>query len=145
MDPLSITASIIAVLQVTKELIDYLNDVKDASEGQKEIIKEAGNTYVFLQNIKNRIESANEEEPWFDRARSLDAPGGPLEQLKGILNKIVERIRGRNQVERAIKWPFTKKEIQENLERIERLKSSIAAALSSDHLYVPIVDPQALS
>ena len=30
MDPLSVTASIIAILQLTSKVIEYLNDVKDA-------------------------------------------------------------------------------------------------------------------
>lgn len=32
MDPLSVTASIIAVLQLSAKVLGYLNDVKDASE-----------------------------------------------------------------------------------------------------------------
>ena len=136
MDPLSVTASIVAVLQATKELIDYLNDVRGASEEQKEIAKEASNIYAFLQNVRNRVERANTQDPWFDRVRSLTASGGLLKQLEDVLSKMVERIRGRNQLGRAFKWPFNKKEVREALERIERLKSSISAELDIDQLCV---------
>ena len=141
MDPLSVTASIIAVLQAARTLIDCLHDIKNASDDQNEIAKEASNIYAFLQNVRNRVERANDQDPWFDRVRSMKASGGLLEQLKDVLNKMVEKIRGRNQLERAIKWPFTKKEVREALERMERLKSSISVELDIDHLCVSSVKP----
>jgi hypothetical protein len=33
MDPLSATASVIAILQLSAKVLAYLNDVKDASKG----------------------------------------------------------------------------------------------------------------
>jgi hypothetical protein len=48
MDPLSITASVIAIVQLTGTVIGYLNDVKDAPKDCKEVKVEAANLYSLL-------------------------------------------------------------------------------------------------
>jgi hypothetical protein len=43
MDPLSVTASVIAILQLTGAVIGYLNDVKDAPKECQQCATEASN------------------------------------------------------------------------------------------------------
>ena len=137
MDPLSVTSSIIAVLQVTTEVMSYLNDIKNASEEQRQITKEASNLYVFLHDIKYRVESASDNEPWYDHARSLSREGGPLDELGDVVENIAEKTRKT----KRFKWKFAKEEVKKFLDQIERLKSLISASLDDDHLYVPTVYP----
>jgi len=72
--------------------------------------------------------------------RSSEAIGrenGPLDQFKDVLEKMVEQIsssRKRDQVKSALTWKFTKSEVDNALQRMERLKSLIQYALTEDVL-----------
>src|SRR2546423_1163754 len=59
MDPLSITASIVAVLQLTSTLIEYTSSVKDASKDRAQCANEALNLYNLLFRLSSRLEEAN--------------------------------------------------------------------------------------
>jgi hypothetical protein len=56
MDPLSITASIIAVLQLTGKLISYLSDVKNAPKDRIQCALEVSNLRNLLLTLRFRLE-----------------------------------------------------------------------------------------
>jgi hypothetical protein len=56
MDPLSVTASIIAILQLTGTVIGYLNEVKDAPKECQRCMIEASNNQSLLMNLRYRLE-----------------------------------------------------------------------------------------
>jgi hypothetical protein len=53
-DPLSISASIIAVLQLSGTIIEYLNDVKGASEDRYRLLNEVASISGLLYFLKDR-------------------------------------------------------------------------------------------
>jgi hypothetical protein len=59
MDPLSVTASIIAVLQLSAKVLAYLNDVKDASKDRAQCEIETLNLYSLLLNLRCRLEEGS--------------------------------------------------------------------------------------
>ncbi len=137
MDPLSVTASIIAVLQLTTALTTYLNEVRHATAEQKKVAVEASNLYSLLTTLRFRVEDARTDDAWFSQVKSLDVPNGPLDQFKHILEKMVGQITmsgRRNQVKSALTWRWTKAEIEEALQQIERLKTLVSIALTNDTL-----------
>ena len=69
MDPLSVTASVIAVLQLSAKVLVYLNDVKDASKDRKQCVDETLNLRGLLFNLKDQVE-------WGDGAGGLDGRYG---------------------------------------------------------------------
>jgi hypothetical protein len=137
MDPLSMTASIIAVLQLTSTLTGYINDVRKATTGQAKMAVEASNLYSLLTSLRFRVEGARSEDPWFNQVKMLGTENGPLDQLKVILEKMVEKIsssKKRDQIKSAMMWKLTKLEVEDALKRMERLKSLITCALTNDLL-----------
>jgi hypothetical protein len=137
MDPLSMTASIIAILELTSALTSYTNDVRHATREQKRVAVEASNLYSLLTSLRFRVEEAQADEPWFNQVKLLGIENGPLDQFKDALEKMVEQIpspRRRDQVKSALTWQFTKVEVENALKRIERLKSLIQCALTEDVL-----------
>lgn len=139
MDPLSMTASIIATLQLTATLTGYLNDVRSATKEQKKVAVEAGNLYSLLMSLRFRVEEARSSDPWFNQVRLLGSEHGPLDQFKDDLEKMVEHLsssRRRNMVKCALMWKFTKLEVEHALKRMERLKSLVQCALAEDLLWV---------
>lgn len=137
MDPVSLTASVIAIAQLTGSLIGYLKDLKDCSKDSKSLLDEASNLSSLLTRLQSRVEAAQGTDPWFQQVRLLNTEGGALHQFRTILEDLVGKISAdtaQNRLKQAILWKFTKSEVIEALNRIERLKSLITSALADDHL-----------
>jgi hypothetical protein len=138
-DPLSITASILAVLQITSTVTQYLKDVRGGTEDRTRLRDEIRSTICLLEMLKDRIEDPETIDKWFDAVRLLDGPDGPLIQFKNALELLAKKLapRGRiQQVAQVLKWPLDKAEVNEVLGTIERLKSLFSLAMQNDHVYV---------
>ena len=137
MDPLSMTASIVAVPQLTTTLTSYIHSVRHATAEKAKVAVEASNLCSLLNSLRYRVEAIRSDDSWFNQVRMLGIYNGPLDQLKDILKKMVEQIsssRRRDQIRSALTWKFNKSEVENALERMERLKSLINCALSGDLL-----------
>jgi hypothetical protein len=137
MDPLSMTASIIAVLQLTSTLTNYINNVRRATAEQAKVAVEASNLFSLLTSMRFRVEGTRSDDPWFSQVKMLGTYNGPLDQLRDILEEMVGTMsssRKRDQIKSALMWKFTKSQVDEALQRMERLKSLITCALANDLL-----------
>ena len=65
MDGLSVAASIIAVLQLTGEVIKYLNDVRDAPKECQRCMTEASNLQNLLINLLYHLNQGKTGDPWY--------------------------------------------------------------------------------
>jgi hypothetical protein len=93
MDPLSLTASITALLGTTAQIIQYLNDVKDASKEKRSLASEAASLLGFLTDLKYRAEEAEQtRDPWYTGIRVLRGENGPLEQFRNSLEELTTKL-----------------------------------------------------
>lgn len=135
-EPLSTTASIIAVLQLTGTVIGYIRDTRGASSDRKRILEETTGTHYLIYLLKDHLESqqcgdTNEIIKW------LEAPNGPLVQFKIVLEHLARKLRpvdGMQKIGKALIWPFQYQEVKEILSTIERQKSLFNLALHQDHM-----------
>lgn len=137
MDPLSMTASIVAVLHLTTTLTGYINDVRHSTVEQTKVAVEASNLYSLLTRLRFRVEAIRPDDPWLNQVRMLGIHEGPLDQFKDVLERMIGQIsssRKRDQIKSALMWKFTKSEVDDALKRMERLKSSINFVLTEDLL-----------
>jgi hypothetical protein len=138
-DPLSITASIVAVLQITATVTKYLKDVRGGSEDRIRLRDEMRSTVCLLEMLKDRVDDPDTRDICFNEVGLLNAPNGPLIQLRKTLELLVEKLVPGSriqQIAKVLKWPFDKTEINEILGTIERLKSLFSLAMQNDHMYV---------
>jgi hypothetical protein len=137
MDGLSAAASIIAVLQLTGDVIKYLNDVKNAPKQCQQCTIEASSLQNLLINLRYRLEQAQPNDPWFTALRALTAENGPLDQYKEALAQLLSKVdthHAGKDIRRRLLWTFSKGEVADILTRMERLKSLINFALEMNHL-----------
>jgi hypothetical protein len=137
MDPLSVTASIIAILQLSGKVVGYLTDVKDASRERATCAIEVSNLYSLLLNLKFNLEEGDANTPWHTAVQALAFKNGPLEQFKQALETLQSKIRDGGRLKKAgdiLMWKFKKEEMDSILDRIERLKTLVQIALQRDHL-----------
>jgi hypothetical protein len=139
MDPLSVTASINAVLQLTAEVVKYLQDIRDAPKECQQWAIEAVNLLSLLTSLRYRLEQATNSDPWYTAIRALNVENGPFDQYKQALEQLLSNVTiqdGLQKVKRRVVWKFNKAEVERIFERMERLKSLVSIALEMDHLYV---------
>jgi uncharacterized protein YgfB (UPF0149 family) len=137
MDPLSATASVIAVLQLSGKVVGYLTDVKDASKERAQCAVEASNLHSLLLNLRFRLEGGNAETSWNTAVRALAVENGPLDQFKQALELLQNKMTDGGRLKKAgeaLLWKFKKEEVGSILDRMERLKSMVEIALQMDHL-----------
>ncbi|PSN59029.1 hypothetical protein BS50DRAFT_509258 [Corynespora cassiicola Philippines] len=138
MDPLSVTASIIAVGQATVKIVECLHNVKDASTDRSQFTTEASNLSTLLATLLFRIDE-NSNEPWHVEVRQLGEKDGPVHQYRVALEQLKDKISGEHGIRKMTKtllWKYIKEDVKDILSRIERLKSLVQIALQMDHLYV---------
>ena len=137
MDPLSISASITALLQLTATVIQYLSTVRGACEDRQRILSELCNINCILYTLQDQ--ATQEDSSSSLTLQSLNVPNGPLEQFKKTLEILAKRltpVHGWKKVSKAIAWPLEKQEIQGFLNTIERQKTLFNLARQHDHMYV---------
>jgi hypothetical protein len=137
MDPLSTTASIIAVLQLSAKVLAYLNDVNDASKDRVKCAIETSNLYNLLLNLRFRLEEGSSSELWYTAVRALAVENGPLDQFKQALEMLQVKMTEGSKLKKAgeaLVWKFKKEEVVSIIGRMERLKTLVVVALEMDHL-----------
>lgn len=148
-DPLSISASIVAVLQLTSVVAKYLKDVKGGAGYRLRLRDEIRGAVALLEMLKDRIEDEDDDDEgdrdggggdmsaWRESVQQLAVPDGPLDQFKKSLERLVKKLvpAGTFQImKKSLTWPFDKKDVDEILQSIERQKSLFSLALENDHL-----------
>jgi len=134
MDPLSVTASITALFQLSATVIKYLSNVKNASGDIQKLMVELSSIKGLLSTLQDLVQPG---EKWLATVQSLNMPNGPLEQFRSALERLDEKLEpvvGLNKAKKVLAWPFQKGEVKDILFTIERQKMAFILALQNDHL-----------
>ena len=137
MDPLTISASIIALMQLSSAVIGYLSDVKDSHKEQQKILLEICDTIPMLNILKDQGQKAEDGDEWSSTLLLLSAADGPIQRFREALEWLEHKlapVKGVKKVGKAIMWPFKKNEIQGILSTIERQKLLFSLARQHDHI-----------
>lgn len=143
-DPLSITASIVTILQLAATATQYLKDIKQGSTDRLRLRDELRSTVCLLEMLKDRVEDSEDAIEAAEALkpasiRTLASPDGPLNLFKRILEDIVAKLAPEHSLRRLAKpftWPFDKKDVSEMLASLERLKTHFSLIMQNDLLYV---------
>jgi len=137
MDSLSISASIVALLQLTRTVIQYLNIVKDVFKDRQRILLELCTVNGTLYILEEQASQAQQSDAWSSTLLSLNQSNGPIEQYQTALKRLESKLapaKDWRKVGKAIVWPFQKEEIKEILSVIERQKTFFNLAQQNDHM-----------
>ncbi|KAL9133097.1 MAG: hypothetical protein Q9175_005728 [Cornicularia normoerica] len=137
MDPLSISAGIIALLQLSSTVIGYLSDVKGGPKELQKIRLELCSVLPMLSILQVQAEQAKAGGLWSSTLLSLDEQNGPIQQFREALERLkltLAPVEGWKKVGKTFTWPFEKDEIQKILNTIERQKLLFTFARQNDHI-----------
>ena len=130
MDPLSITASIATLLELSNALGRYCISVSRRSKSCERLQRELNNTRVLLEHLDDNASAQHEDKQTI--AAKLKAPDGPLDQLRQLLASL-EKTLARCQIRSgALRWPLQEREIQTSIDLLHRLKTFFIWAQVND-------------
>lgn len=141
-DPLSITASILAVLQLSSEVLRYLHEVKDAPQERVRLRDDLSSACLALSMLKERLEETEKDMSSLSSVQLLGGQDGPINRFKRLLELLSAKLMPKDgkmktvrEVSRAVAWPFKSQEVKAMLGETERQKSLFHLALQNDSLY----------
>ena len=146
-DPLSLTASIIAVLQLTSEVVEYGLDFADAPESILKVKEEVESLQLLLKQLQDRCKDAQSRgipSPWLQglwevrRARSEKNRyeyKGYVWQLTQAIEEAMAKLNPtkewkNKEVYQRITWHFKKEKFGEIFDTIHRCMNAITMALT---------------
>jgi hypothetical protein len=141
MDPLGAAASVIAVVQISAQVFSlcqiYYVEVKSAREDIRRLRDEVTSLLDVLANIKDLTNAPGSAK--LSILELLNQPDGLIQQclieLEGLATKL-DTGQGKNNMKqfglRALKWPFSKKEVDKTILAIGRHKQIFNLALTAD-------------
>jgi hypothetical protein len=140
MDPISVVglvASLVQIIDTATKTLGYLNDVKNAPKERAMVAQEASLLLALLTNLRYRLDDTHDTNPWIQGLLTLGMANGPLDQFREVLEALAARLKtsgSGKSVGKTLIWHFEKKDIDDLLKKMERLKSLISLALQGDIL-----------
>ncbi|KAM0717822.1 hypothetical protein Q7P37_006154 [Cladosporium fusiforme] len=137
MDPLTLTLSITALIKLTKDVVLWAKEVKDAPDERETFIRELSSLYGMLSTLDEFIKGCDPAESWLEAISDLTAKDGPLVQLWLSLQRLNGKVLPGSTLRKMgqkLVWKHVKEDINGVLSQMERLKSLIGIALEMDHM-----------
>jgi hypothetical protein len=132
MDPLSTTASVIAILQLSAKVVQYITTAIGATKDRKRLRDEVRACSNILQQLKDEADDSEEGKAWSETIKLLEGPNAPLHRLHMALDVIRIKLLSKDGIMKSLKWPFQDKEVHKFIEAIEREKSLLSLALENN-------------
>jgi hypothetical protein len=135
MDPLSITASTIAIIQISSDIVAYINGTTGATKERKRLRDEIRSCEFILQRLGDQVSDAEDGNTWSATIKALQGPDAPLGRLRDALAVVKAKLEPKKGLKNAfssLKWPFDEKEINKIISTIEHEKNLLDLALTND-------------
>lgn len=139
MDPLSITLGITALLGLTKEVVRYVKETKDAPDERRKFVRETSSLSGMLSTLIDFVNEEDPVDPWLHAISEMVARGGPFDQFSHALQQLKVKVSpasGIRKIGQALVWKQIKGEVNTLLSQIDRLKTLVGLALDLDHMLV---------
>jgi hypothetical protein len=135
MDPLSTSASIIALIQLSSDVVSYISKAAGATKERMRLRDEMLGCESILQQLKDGVDCADENDTWAETIKTLEAADGPMSRLWAALSVVklkLEPKEGRRKILSILKWPFEEADVDRIIAAIEREKSLLGLALANN-------------
>lgn len=136
MDPLGITASILAILGITRNTIKYLDRIRQFSPTYKRLLEEVRGVETVLSDLKT-LSHDSKADPAHKASLQCLQRDGHLAKFQSTVEGLCSRLESLLQQKnsgRALLWPLKETEIKDILASIERQKILCGLAIAGDHV-----------
>ncbi|KAH8733670.1 hypothetical protein BGZ61DRAFT_528933 [Ilyonectria robusta] len=135
MEALGAAASVIAVLQLSTSVIEYINAASGAKKERRELRGEIRACTQILQELRDEAGDSEEGQRWQSTINALEEPGAPLGRLWAVLTIMAVKLqpkRGLKKIAETLKWPFEEKELGKLMDIIHRELGLLQVALANN-------------
>ncbi|KAI0549032.1 ankyrin repeat-containing domain protein [Xylaria curta] len=135
MEPLSTTTSIIAILQLSSDVVKYIIGATGATKARRNLREEILSCELVLLQLQDHADDPNEGTAWSEKIKTLQGPGLPLDRFGialRVLKAQLEPKKGWEKALTALKWPFDEKEVEKLISAIHRERSLLHLALTNN-------------
>ena len=141
MDPLSILASVTALAGATFKIVSFLGGMKEGGNDRLRLTTEVNSLWMVLKLLEGQLEPTNlHEAAWLEGVRSLQMPDGVFEQIRQAIQRLDVKLKpqtGPRKALQTLRWPLRdKKDVEEIVSHLERLKTSVSLVLNHASLAV---------
>jgi hypothetical protein len=155
MDPLSVTASVIAIIQAINKTISvclsFRAALKEAPSGLTQVIDETRGLRDILEALQRTIDIGTDTVPNNSRNAACnqiwELIRDIIPQCEAVLVDLNEQLGNpnpstsisigkRDKLTAAVRWRWLEPQVKSSFERLERCKSRLIAALSVHQAYV---------
>jgi DNA repair exonuclease SbcCD ATPase subunit len=147
MDPLSITASAIAIIQISGAIINtcytYRSRLKSASKDASRIINELNALRTIIEDLYQLLYDENKTKAIYESTLSkLSQPDGILATCLASLEELSKKLEpkeGWKATKAAILWPLKESDMKRALQDIDITKDTVQLALAADQRFAACV------
>jgi hypothetical protein len=139
MDGLSAASSIFATIDISVKVINFCSDYIKTVKGAKDSIERLRTQISIVRDVLQAVGALIESQP--DKLLTLQHLSETLREVDSELEKLKSKLepsKGRQAIRKfglhALKWPFTSKEVDEVIERLEKQKSTLNIAIGAENL-----------
>ena len=127
-DPLSVTASVAALLQMTGNVINYLNAAKSAPDEIKRLNLELCTLRGLLSTLQDDLTGLDSSS-----LDLLEGPSGVFIQIEMLLERMMSNSDKdlTKKFGKFLRWPLQKEEVKDLLACLERSKTSLSVILQN--------------
>lgn len=151
-EAVALTASIIAILQITSSVISVCYDYTAALQGKSWELSQVKNEMESLQAVLRTLESLARQAQFATLASVTKLselalvckPGGLLEHCRHEIERLDKRLKSpswsdgfgprRKAFIQALRWPLKEAETRKALENISRFKTTLNLAIDADEM-----------
>ncbi|KAK0438163.1 uncharacterized protein EV420DRAFT_1769796 [Desarmillaria tabescens] len=131
-EALGTASSVGPLIQKSRTITTYLKNIKEAPKELDKLLKELRDLEIALTMVELHTRSVTEDDLWLVTLQELETT---LDELTEILNKLKKRLEDTSSwMRRMLQWPFTKDGMEEDLGKLERIKSLLLVAAQHNHL-----------
>lgn len=139
-DPLSIIGGVASILQISSMVVSLVKGAKGAPNDGQRLLGEINATTALCQTLRDYAEI--DADSCMETLTALHQNGiSPLDQFRKSLEYLQRKLASASKTDNKLqawaqnfKWPFMKSELLELIASIERQKSLLSIALTSDNL-----------
>jgi len=133
MEGIGLAASISNLLELSKNVIECMKDVYEATQEKQMLVQEV----IGTRDVLAKLDRYSKEDKWKQTFEALTRRQGTIEQLSNVFKRMEAKLkppRGKwSKAANALIWPFAKGEVAILLTRIERMKTLLNLALQNEH------------
>ena len=135
MDPLSVSASLIEVSQLSGKIVFLLDVIKDRSVEESGLMVEISRTADLLTSLNNLIAERREGAQWLKTFDSGSSVKAPIDGLAKVFRSLAERLSYSDPSSmRLYKRKLTWLELRSTLSVMRRARILLELAMQEEHL-----------